>query len=252
MSTQLIHGETTTCSCCGSDTSRFELYLDNGFGFSLSEKEGHEVTLVPVHTEPAEDFNAFYREQVAFLNELGQEVTAEEWTRWNFAIRAAFAHGIEHAARSVGADLNATEVTKQMVEADILCRLVADRLGPSAPIEEWIAELKHMVEQGMTPEETALVNGIIEKLARSLESSQHYFSREVAHRLRGSELTRWHTLARNVAVQPRRAPGSRTPRSRRRVHRARARSPGREPPPEPDPARIACSGGFVALLGDRA
>ena len=46
----------------------------------------------------------------------------------------------------------------------------------------------------------------------------------------------------------------RAPRARRRVtRRARARSPGREPPPpDTDPSRIACSGGFVALLGGRA
>ena len=45
-------------------------------------------------------------------------------------------------------------------------------------------------------------------------------------------------------------PNTRAPRARRRVVRSRARSPGRQEPPESDPARIACSGGFVLLPGD--
>ena len=81
--------------------------------------------------------------------------------------------------------------------------------------------------------------------------------RRQATRLRRQAGQLRHRYARGIVGARQRQPqvvgtrrtSPRAPRSRRHVRRAQARSPGREPPPDPDPARIACSGGFVALLG---
>lgn len=90
----VAHDLAGTCSCCGSDTSQLELYLENGFGFSLSEDGGYGVSLVAVVSDPGQDFPAFYEEQLRNLLEWQKQVTSEEWKRWggrdpvNFRLRS--------------------------------------------------------------------------------------------------------------------------------------------------------------------
>ena len=192
------------CPCCGSDPSRLELYLDNGFGFTLAEGEDLRVDLVAVETDPDKDFASFYLEQLHHLYEWHQELTDEEWSRWATAIQAAFAHGMEQAARDVGVRFEAADVVAHIMEAHIACRVVFDRIGTSASVDEASAELKHILERGLTTEEAELVGGIRENVARTLEGG-HELSRNVAWRLRGPG--GWPSFLRWSRVVPVVAPG---------------------------------------------
>jgi hypothetical protein len=243
------------CPCCwGADPSRLEHYLDNGFGFTLSEAEGFEVSFA-VTTAPSDDFADFYLEQLRHLLVWTREISDEDHRRWESAIQAAFACGIEHAAQEVGVDFTAADVTTHIIEASIALRLVVDRLGPAASADTFKAEFTRMLEEGVTVEEATGAISLREQIAEGLERKRHQLSHDVATRLRvplHPLRFRWNVVEA-VACRPLpRAPrGARTRRRIRGASATRCRSPGRPQPPDDPADHVARLGGSLRLLRGR-
>jgi hypothetical protein len=246
-----------TCSCFGSDASRFEFFLDNGFGFELHAKDEAGVSWGKGETEPS-DFAGFYLERRGFfaiwLMETEDELGSAEHEVWGALARAAFARGIEHEAHELGIDFTAADVATDLIEIEIEMRIVFGRLGPLASVEEIAAEYMNMIRHGLTAEEAALVTRLREGIAGAIRQSPNELSQQIGKRLRDPRRShfsfrRWRVATGPTVTRTRRS-GVRTPRARRRVQRARARSPGR-PEPEPEPPAVARLRGLVRVLAGR-
>lgn len=247
------------CPCCGSDPSRFEFFLGNGFGFELSREDEAWVSWGEGETEPS-DFAGFYIERRGFFAQWLQEAEVElgsaECEFLSSRARAAFARGIEQEAQSLGLRISAADVAADLIEVEIEMRIVYLRLGPSASVDDYAAEYMNMVRRGLTADEEALVTRLREGIAGAIEHKAHELSRQIGRRLRDPSKSlfsfrQWRVVVGSGTVTRARRSGVRAGRSRRRVHRARARSPGRRSSsadPEPPPLFVARLRGLVRVL----
>jgi hypothetical protein len=209
-----------TCSQCGRDLSSFEHYLDNGFGFEVSD-DGVHVQVV-YDSDPARDFKAFVIGQFAnfsaWINEVSETFSDAEAETYATRSVDAFLCGIEQVAKEhhiegyTWADLFAGIY----LPALIVFRQALDRVGSNAPFETIAMEAARIACRPTRHERRAGRRTLARAATFFERRGRSEIAQSIRRRLYATRRQRWN-LPRNSSVRR-----PRTRRASRSLRRARA------------------------------